>query len=219
MGQYQRWLLYQEIDRRLRAELEALETELAQLEGQLDTLFLEHVNKQSAPLADNPIIRTLAAQLTTNSNEHTSSPNSNTGNVDVPASRSSFDTESDTPAETISPALLSWGGLPDFGPQQIEEPAYEIDYILSPDDYSEIELLPEDMLAFFDEHSQTDPQLELPWWLRNITVSSSDSADARPIDQESMRTNRLVQRWIERWGKQTSTTLNPGEESEDNDGE
>jgi hypothetical protein len=71
------------------------------------------------------------------------------------------------------------------------------------------------MMAFFEEHAQTDPQLELPWWLRNIAISSKDKQSNRPIDHHSIRTNRLVQRWIERWGRQSSTTLKPtGEEEE-----
>jgi hypothetical protein len=71
------------------------------------------------------------------------------------------------------------------------------------------------MMAFFEEHAQTDPQLELPWWLRNIAISSKDKQSNRPIDHHSNRTNRLVQRWIERWGRQSSTTLKPTEEEEE----
>jgi hypothetical protein len=85
--------------------------------------------------------------------------------------------------------------------------------------HSEIELLPEDMIAFFDEHEQTDPQLDLPWWLRKITVSSKDQQAGRPIDHNSIRTNRLVQRWIERWGHQPSTTLKSTENKEEGSGE
>jgi hypothetical protein len=71
------------------------------------------------------------------------------------------------------------------------------------------------MMTFFDEHAQTDPQLELPWWLRNITVSSKNEQGSQPIDQNSIRTNRLVQRWIERWGPHPSDTLKPtGKEEE-----
>jgi hypothetical protein len=59
-------------------------------------------------------------------------------------------------------------------------------------------LLPEDMDAFIDGHSETEPRVELPAWLRNAALHNANG----PIDQESMRTNRLIQRWIERWGHQ-----------------
>ncbi len=50
MGQYQQWLHYQTIDRRLSATLDALEQELASLESQSGDC------PQSAALLDNPII-------------------------------------------------------------------------------------------------------------------------------------------------------------------
>ena len=75
-------------------------------------------------------------------------------------------------------------------------------------------LLPEDMFAFFEEHSQTDPQIELPWWLRKITIISKEDDSSKPIDQESIRTNRLVQRWVERWGHQSQGSYLPESESE-----
>ena len=79
--------------------------------------------------------------------------------------------------------------------------------------------MPEDMIAFLDGHERTDPQLELPWWLRNITISSRDEQAGRPIDYKSIRTNRLVQRWIERWGRQPSTVLESTESKEEGSGE
>ena len=126
---------------------------------------------------------------------------------------------SDQSGDTISTALRSWGGLPNFELYEIKEP-FPVDH-QSPSflNHSEIELLPEDMIAFFDEHEQTDPQLELPWWLRKITVSSKDQQAGRPIDHNSIRTNRLVQRWIERWGRQPSTTLTSTENEEEGSGE
>ena len=82
---------------------------------------------------------------------------------------------SEQSSDTISTALRSWGGLPNFELYEINEP-FPVDHqsplLLN---HPEIELLPEDMIAFFDEHEQTDPQLELPWWLRKITVSSKTS--------------------------------------------
>jgi hypothetical protein len=204
MGQYQQWLRYQEIDRHLRAQLEALETELAQAQSHLDLLEQE----QSASLADNPLILALAAHL----QRYNAPPKSTTGAATI---SSPSDMEQAKPGASISPALLSWGGLPNFVPHEIEGYAPGAENASSSVSHSEIELLPEDMLAFFDEHSHTDPRLELPWWLRKITVSSNNADGARPIDQETMRTNRLVQRWVERWGRQSSAAPVPAEQGED----
>jgi hypothetical protein len=45
---------------------------------------------------------------------------------------------------------------------------------------------------------QTDPQLKVPRWLRNMR-NTADQSESNPIDQQSQRTNRLVERWFERW--------------------
>jgi hypothetical protein len=209
MGQYQQWLHYQEIDRRLRTQLETLEAELAQLQEQLH--LLEQQLEPATPLADNPIIQVLAAIL----NDHNVSPNSTTSYSNVSMTSSASDLQSPEPGKSISPELLSWGGLPNFGAQEIAEPFPTVEHTPPPVNHPEIELLPEDMLAFLDEYAQTDPQLELPWWLRNITISSKDEPGKRPIDQHSIRTNRLVQRWIERWGRQPPATLKPTEKQEE----
>ena len=206
MGQYQQWLRYQEIDRRLRAQLEALEAELAQAQNHLS--LLEQEQEQSASLADNPLIQALAAQL----HRYNAPPKSTTG---APTTSSPSDMGQAKPGASISPALLNWGGLPNFGPHEIEGYTPVAENASSSVNHPEIELLPEDMLAFFDEHAHTDPRLELPWWLRKITVSSNNAEGARPIDQETMRTNRLVQRWIERWGRQSSAAPVPAEQQED----
>jgi len=203
MGQYQQWLRYQEIDRRLRAQLEALEAELAQAQNHLS--LLEQEQEQSASLADNPLIQALAAQL----HRYNAPPKSTTG---APTTSSPSDMGQAKPGASISPALLNWGGLPNFGPHEIEGYTPVAENASSSVNHPEIELLPEDMLAFFDEHAHTDPRLELPWWLRKITVSSNNAEGARPIDQETMRTNRLVQRWIERWGRHSSAAPVPAEQ-------
>jgi hypothetical protein len=202
MGQYQKWLHYQEIDRHLRAQLETLEAELAQQQSRLH--ILEQEEGQLAPLPDNPVIQALAAQLQGNN----MSPESTTGHAG--------DTGLTQFGAFISPALSSWGELPIFGPQEIDDPAHDVENSLPSVSHPEIELLPEDMMAFFDGNAQTEPQLELPWWLRKIAISTNNAPGTRPIDQETIRTNRLVQRWIERWGRQSSTTLKIAENKEEN---
>jgi hypothetical protein len=198
MGQYQQWLHYQTIDRRLRATLEALEQELAALESQSGEC------PQSAALLDNPIISALFASLAASANHHAPPQENGDDPYALPTSEP-YGQAPNGSAETISAALLHWGELPDFGSRQ-PNPSQQHE-MLPPlfFDHPEIELLPEDMFAFFEEHTRTDPQLELPWWLRKITITNGDDETGRPIDQESIRTNRLVQRWVERWGRQSQS--------------
>jgi hypothetical protein len=200
MGQYQQWLHYQEIDRQLQRQLETLEARLVELQDRLQLLEQEQ-QEQLAFLADNPIIQALAARL----NSHDIPPKSTIKNTEF--------LQSAEPGVSISPALLAWGGLPNFGLQEIEEsestPGVEKD--LPSVNHPEIELLPEDMMAFFEGYAQTDPRLEIPWWLRDITTSTSNMHENQPTDLQSIRTNHLVERWIERWGRQSLATLKPAE--------
>ena len=213
MGQYQQWLHHQEIDRRLNTEIEALETELAQFQECLDRL--EHQQQDVVPLTDNPIIQALNAHLSA----YYISPKSNARYIHETNSFSASDSQSPGSGDSISPALLSWGGLPNFELHEINDSFPVDEQALPLINHSEIELLPDDMIAFLNGHELTDPQLELPWWLRNITISSRDEQAGRPIDYKSMRTNRLVQRWIERWGRQPSTVLKSTENKGEDSGE
>lgn len=207
MGQYQQWLHYQEIDRRLLATLDALAQELGQIESQYNGS-----QQPAMPLA-NPIISALSAHIATGLNGHALSQDSADTCNHSPGEEIAGQA-SNVSVETISAALLHWGELPDFGPQGLHPPdQYEIVPSLSID-HPEIELLPDDMFAFFEQHSQTEPQIELPWWLRKITITSGDEEASKPIDQESIRTNRLVQRWVERWGHQSQEGHPPESESE-----
>jgi len=210
MGQYEQWLQYQEINKRLATQVEALEAELAELQECLVRFGQQH---EIASVTDNPIIQALVAHLSS----QPVPPHSNARyTLEI---NNSLESDSNESGESLSPALLSWGGLPNFELYEIKEPFLVDNQSPSFFNRPEIELLPEDMIAFFDEHEQTDPQLELPWWLRNITVSSKDEQAGRPIDHNSIRTNRLVQRWIERWGRQPSTALKSTENKEEGSGE
>jgi hypothetical protein len=217
MGQYQQWLHYQEVDRRLRAELETLETELAHLQDSMH----EHPQAiQSSSNGEIPherptfqmhnlIIRLLASGLNQYASMGQAGNTFSNGplmhSVDkngvheqvVPLNHDLTSTGEDRPfsnGETISAALMSRGHLPNFGPPESQEASSVIEqHGEAATPHPEVILLPEDMQALFDEHFQTDPQHEIPRWLRNVAPGTPVS-----IDPESMRTDRLVQRWIER---------------------
>lgn len=231
MGQYQLWLHYQEVDRLLRADLEALETELAAFQHFMQdhpTMKTSSSNGeastgQAALQARNIIIRVLDLSL----NQYNSTAGEalhGAGNVPahLPLSHSTTtngfheqQTASSNSAitstantmqpkadETISPPLMNWGALPNFGPHEIEgaSPAMQQQGVpLTP--HPEILLLPEDMPTFIDEHARTDPQLGLPWWLQSKASEAPAQRTAgtpASIDSEPTRTNQLVQRWMKR---------------------
>lgn len=64
---------------------------------------------------------------------------------------------------------------------------------------------PDEVNSNLDTQGQTDPQLTIPKWLYRAASQSG------PLDPQSAQTNRLVQRWLERWGKQTPQSLQPSQ--------
>lgn len=208
MGQYQQWLQYQEIHKHLSSQVEALEAEITKLQGYVHQF--EQQRSAVASFVENPIIQALVANIPFQAISPHNTIHAQYEEID------SAETYASEPGDTISPALKSWGGLPDFEIYEIKELAPQDNQQSAFLNHPEIELLPEDMRAFFDEHEKTDPQLELPWWLRKITISSKDEQSSRPIDHNTVRTNRLVQRWVERWGRQSTTALESTEHTEEN---
>ncbi len=189
MGQYRQWLHSREVDQRLKARLEILEQELDQLHKQADLLA------KTTSCTDNKIIQTLARQQTVEVlltdaqhilSEHTTP-------VSQPIEES---------ITGVSPALFAWSNLPNFDSQGVPTPNSQtnISTPLRATPHLEMNLLPKDMGAFVDEHTQAVPQVKLPWWLRK-TVLTTVSPNHYPIDQQSLQTNYDVQRWLERWGR------------------
>lgn len=188
-------------------------------------------NTSSSLLSDNEILQA----LTTGFNGHTYNTNhtnhnnhlSATGNTTaIAASGTSEMTltqspQQDEPTSAISQALYAQGSLPpaeeQFVHNPVAAPAFQAvqsqfngNSALPPvphTPHSESMMLPEDMGAFIDEHTRTEPRMELPWWLRNAALLNANG----PIDQESIRTNRLIQRWIERWGRHPDIQTSPDE--------
>lgn len=164
----------------------------------------------------------------TNHTNHTELPLSSNGTTGTASAQSAQSAQKDEPTAAISQALFAQGSLPpaeeqfaldsyaatnSFQPMQPVQPVFNRDSALPPIPHiphSELMMLPEDMGAFIDEHTQTEPRMQLPWWLRNAALLNANG----PIDQESMRTNRLIQRWIERWGHHPDTEELPEEASE-----
>lgn len=178
MGQYQQWLFAQEVDRRLKAELETLETELFYLQDRITIL------EQVVPATENVILQALAVYL--QGLEHQEQP------VETEAS------DREKSQEPLEPALVEQPGsetpLPSASPVQEAIP-------YSPRTYSQQEMS-EDMLAFFDRRSQTDPKLSA--LLQRERQRASTESSSHPTDEETRRLNDNIQRWFVRWHRQVT---------------
>jgi len=199
MGQYRQWLQHREIDQQLRAQLAQLEQALVDLVEQAD------LAEDTLSYTQNVIIQALDGQrhtetlpqpiLITPSLEHSElvaelSPSPYAG--------------LEQPNETVSHALFGWSQLPNFDAQQGRNADMSKASTIGPlvsSSHAEMDLLPDDMSAFMDNYIQTSPQLELPWWFHSA-LSQTESS----VDQQSVRTNFLVQRWLERWGREPKET-------------
>lgn len=220
MGKYQQWLHYRDVDLLLQEDLAQLEGEMVRLQTAMQEL--EPVDC----LEQNPIITALATTLVKHEPAIalTALAELEQSSVEMPASSAitaplnaitAPDEQSATEAPTISSALRSWGDLPDFdAASSADKPdlvGAAFDQPLPPLPHAEIVLLPEDMNAFFDQHTLTDPQLDLPWWLRTVVTDTNGNQVNGPIDPQSIRTNRLVQRWLERWSQPPQSPHEPRE--------
>jgi len=215
MGQYQQWLHYREAEQQLQAQLEALKQALLELQAEAECL--ERQEREAFP--GEPANQILYA-LATHFSEQSVPLKSTSTHTGIPQPPSSSETGPPIPLtptqapETMSSALFGWSNLPNFGPPEMSTEATTNDIPLAPPSsnsplasipHSDMGLLPQDMPAFFDQQTPTEARIELPHWFRNLTSASGSNG---PIDQESVRNNRLVQRWIERWRKQPPDPAN-----------
>ncbi len=182
MGQYQQWLLCQETEQSLRRKLEALEAERASL--------LEHLSQleRAQPRPENQLVRLLLSALGEEEQQRGQqarvnlSPSSSTGSGALPGRHTSETTGSLGPAPAPTSAQAP---LPAVGPEQRG---------------SGLSAPQPESLAQLGWPVKLQ-ELELPEWLHRLTISSGKDRRPGPIDEERIRTNRLVQRWLERWGR------------------
>ncbi|HEY0756677.1 MAG TPA: hypothetical protein VGD98_22175 [Ktedonobacteraceae bacterium] len=173
MGQYQQWLFAQEVDRRLKAEIETLETELFYLQDRITIL------EQVVPATENVILQALEEHL------------------QIPADQEEY-IEEPAPdlAESPEQVPATWNELPTQEiPQAPARSAEEIPYL--PRAYAQREMS-EDMLAFFDKRSQTNPRLAALLQRERLRVKTS-ADNTHVVDEETRRLNDNIQRWFVRW--------------------
>ncbi|GCE27766.1 hypothetical protein KDA_32500 [Dictyobacter alpinus] len=194
MGQYRQWLFYRNIDQQLTQQIQTFEQELAILQAEIRHL------ENDTTYSENSILQTLIGVQHIRPDIHQAPERA------MPAPKQKAAEQS---GGSVSPALFAWSQLPNFDAQEMQKPIVNAT-TQSPVPHantSSDDLLPGDLNAFVEAHSQTDPQLKVPWWLRNTRKPAEKNPQSTsPIDQQSIRTNQLVERWFERWGEQTEQT-------------
>jgi hypothetical protein len=205
MGQYRQWLLYREADQQLQSQIKESEKELAQLYAQIGQLEAETTYPENIILQMLIGIQEAGKANHQRPEAHAPSLSKEPGALEPQRG-------------SVSPALFGWGNLPNFDTNNIHHATTHAQnqqiapQFQQPDD----DLLPQDLSAFTDDNNQTDPQISVPWWLRDTYPASKENPQStQPIDQLSRRTNQYVQRWFERWG----SSANESEQAQEKPGE
>ena len=165
MGQYQEWLLAQEIDRQLKAEVEALETEILYLKDRIAIL------EQTVPETENVILQVLLTYLRGQTQTQTQSQGAASKNESAPH------------------AQEDWTALPQMETSQTPV-AESAPYF--PGMYSQLERLPGDVLTLFEEHKQAGPN---SWLRKRRRINNEDhhsDTEAQSLDENIQR---WFERW------------------------
>ena len=205
MGQYRQWLSYREVDQQLQGQIKEAERELVQLYAQIEQM-------QAATISpENRILRMLIGIQQAEQENHKRAEAHASGSI------SGEQGVSGRQRGSVSPALFSWSNLPNFDTQNIRRPTMDTQnqqfapQFQAPND----NLLPQDLNTLTTDANQTDPQIQIPWWLRNAhPAKKEDQQSTQPIDQLSKRTNQYVQRWFERWGNSANESGETQEKSD-----
>jgi hypothetical protein len=183
MGQYRQWLHYREMDQQLHIRLEQVEKQAAELEAEIHHL----ANNNSSSTDDNVIMHALVRMYTTPTQEQVAqeSAHAEAHYTVMPGESGEIERSNDASAGSPSwaaSALFAQSYLTNF--DTFDPPTLQS---LSP--YAETGLLPEDLAVFFNgQHYHTNALL-------------TASHQAFPVDKQSLRNDRLIQRWFERWGR------------------
>lgn len=186
MGQYRQWLHYRQVDQQLHTLKDHLSTELLRIHEQ---------NSAVIPSLDtnNSVIQALLLSAQKSSLPSLTHLKEQQGTF-TPTQQS----------DTIS-LLFERSRLPNLEPLFTNEVEQFQSTTQPTNPHSSLPPLPQpqymqsaDVSKLLDGQQQTEPQTALPWWLRKAALA----APGNGLDQQNIRTNRLVQRWLERWGRQ-----------------
>jgi hypothetical protein len=192
MGKYSQWLYHREIDQQLRERLEFIERDLHTQQEQAALL------EDAASCTDNSILQAIAMQQSAAVLlEDTLSPSS--------TPQHPLDAKEES-SKSVSSALFAWSNLPNLDTRNMQMPGISSNGQTSEGvrqtsvSHPEAHLLPDDLTAFIDATDQTQPQLQIPRWLRKAQLTTN--TPGRTQSEPDERTNTSIQRWLERWGKQ-----------------
>ncbi|MBA2391813.1 MAG: hypothetical protein H0V70_03620 [Ktedonobacteraceae bacterium] len=183
MGKYSQWLYHREIDQQLRERLKHIEQELHTLQEQATLLG------DAASSTDNSILQAIAMQQSAETLLEEASLR--------PTSQRSLTNGTKQSSMSVSSALFAWSSLPNFDsrkgiPSDEQQPEATQQTSLP---HPEIHRPSPDLASLIEAENQTQPQLQLPGWLRKAQMTD------RPNSGPDERTNTSIQRWLERWGK------------------
>ncbi len=214
MGRYQRWLHHQEIDQQLHTQLHHLEVELAHLQGQtrMDSSSENTISKE------NQLVIALMASM----HAHTLPELSFEAQSPPPTSSTSASAQPHLLRAALS-ALPPWAQPPEHKSRYLKADTVRLTQQAASADtqyeasepslpHEEPALQVEDMPPYLAAQLPTEPQRELPRWLQTlIETSLHNNQGIGLLNAESLRSNRLFQRWSERWGQPSSPPTEEGE--------
>lgn len=202
MGRYRRWLHHQEMDQQLHTKLHHLEKELAHLQGQIRMDSSDNTISE-----ENQLVIALMASMHTHTLPKVTfeaQPLPHSGNISALALSPLPSWEQPPERKRITVHLTQHTSANTDMQQEVLVPALPHD---------ELALQAEDMQPpDLDAQSPTEPQRELPHWLQALIESSlHNNQGTGLLNSESLRSNRLFQRWLERWGQPSSPSTEEGE--------
>lgn len=192
MGQYREWLSYRDIDQKLQAQIAQLEQEVEQLQKQAQEL-----SEQSQP-GSNFIVQAIDRLLHPFSAgralaSHYTSAQQEPGLESASESKRDGLVPPRPPYHHKPSPLFSMSLLPelDIMPRELSLKPTMLEPLAS----APVEQ-PTDKITPVKRRTPLPPRLSLPY---------QQPADW-PRDQQSMRTNQIIERWAERWSRYPANT-------------
>lgn len=188
MGQYRQWLHYRELDHQLHARLTRIEQQTTELEAEIRYL----ADYSDTNTNDNVIIRALIGMYTAPPQEQVLQE---TAPIELAPIGVPMEDEQHNGSATEMP---SWAASTLFAQSYLTSfDAFDSATAKALSPYAETGLLPEDLAVFFAGLAPNGTNGQS----YDATDALTSSHSATPIDKQSQRNDRLIQRWFERWGQ------------------
>jgi hypothetical protein len=171
----------------LQARLEQLKQEMQSLQERAAQL------EDGISFADNPILQALAMQQSAEA-------------LFMHEQVQQIAASEDGEQPGMWPASSTWGYPSNAGTQEISTTQFTPHASEAPStSHPEVTLSPEEMAAFIDMHTPTTPRLHASRLVHPPEERSLSEQEVRSDDHMDY----LIERWRERWGRQTATVPQP----------